>query len=180
MSFLTKYVWHGWPKRGSQERVEQQTSEVRLDVGREVEERGPAGRAGASGPAGGQDLADLGQGGRRCGDTGMDGHDKDSGLRLPTGFRTSHSPFLEDSSPGCPHGSLPPLIQVSVQMPLCQRPSLHPSVGKGHYPPPPAPSRVFTPQGQGLAHFVPRCPRNSAWCLAQRTLCRCIFVERNE
>ena len=136
MSFLTKYVWHGWPKRGSQERVEQQTSEVRLDVGREVEERGPAGRAGASGPAGGQDLADLGQGRRRCGDTGMDGHDKDSGLRLPTGFRTSHSPFLEDSSPGCPHGSLPPLIQVSVQMPLCQRPSLHPSVGKGHYHPP--------------------------------------------
>ena len=45
--------------------------------------------------------------------------DKDHGLYLPRGFRTSESPFLEDSSSGCPDSVLPPNIQVSVQRPLC-------------------------------------------------------------
>lgn len=94
--------------------------EVRLDMGAGSGGEAASGKAWSIGTrSDGQDLAGPA---RQAGEgTVVWRAHKDSELYLPIGFRTSHSPFLEDSSPGCPHGSLLPIIQVSAQMPLCQR-----------------------------------------------------------
>lgn len=82
--------------------------------------------------------------------------DQDKALYLSSGFRAAPSPFLEYASPGSPTGSLPPSIQVSAPMPLCQGLPRSPFI-KGS--PPSLPSLCsagLTPQGQGRA-FVHCC-----------------------